>query len=75
MSQVAHAAIAAVRQTAETNGDLFAGNFVTVYDGASLYINNKATSGSAMCNNKNFFLNGHGCAAAAVNGVTGAMQG
>ena len=54
-------------------GDLFAGSFVTVFNGASLYINNKATNGSAMCNNKNFFLNGHGCAAAAVNGVTGAM--
>ena len=54
-------------------GDLFAGNFVTVYDGASLYINNKAASGSAMCNGKRFYLNGHGHASAAVNGVTGAM--
>ena len=54
-------------------GDLFAGNFVTVYDGASLYVNNKAANGSAMCNGKTFFLNGHGHASAAVNGLTGAM--
>ena len=54
-------------------GDLFAGNFVNVSDGASLYINNKAANGSAMCNNKIFYLNGHGYAAAAVNGHTGAM--
>ena len=54
-------------------GDLFAGNFVSVSDGASLYINNKATNGSAMCNNKTFYLNGHGHASAAVNGLTGAL--
>ena len=54
-------------------GDLFAGNFVSVYDGASLYINNKASNGSSMCNEKRFYLNGHGHADAAVNGVTGAM--
>ena len=54
-------------------GDLLGGNFVTVSSGASVLVNNKAANGSAMCNNKNFFLNGHGCAAAAVNGRTGAM--
>jgi hypothetical protein len=54
-------------------GDLFAGSFVTVFAGASLYVNNMAANGSAMCNNKTFFLNGNGHASAAVNGVTGAM--
>ena len=54
-------------------GDLFGGAFVTVFDGASLYINNKANNGSAMCNSKRFYLNGHGHVSAAVNGVTGAM--
>ena len=54
-------------------GDLFAGSSVTVFDGASLHINNKAGNGSAMCNNKTFYLNGHGCAAATVNGFTGAI--
>ena len=54
-------------------GDLFSGTFVTIFAGASLYINNKATNGSAMCNYKIFYLNGHGHASAAVNGVTGAI--
>ena len=54
-------------------GDLFAGAFVTVFDGASLFVNNKAANGSAMCENKTFFLNGHGHASAAVNGLTGAI--
>ena len=54
-------------------GDLFAGASVTVSDGASLLINNKAANGSAMCENKTFYLNGHGHASAAVNGLTGAI--
>ena len=54
-------------------GDLFGGNSVTVFDGASLFVNNKAANGSAMCENKTFFLNGHGHASAAVNGLTGAI--
>ena len=54
-------------------GDLFAGNFVSVSDGASLLVNNKAANGSSMCNEKRFYLNGHGHADAAVNGVTGAL--
>ena len=54
-------------------GDLFAGASVTVSDGASLLINNKATNGKEMCKNKTFYLNGHGHASAAVSGLTGAM--
>ena len=53
-------------------GDLFAGA-VTVFDGASLLVNNKAANGSSMCNDKHFYLNGHGHADAAVNGLTGAL--
>ena len=49
-------------------GDLFAGASVTVSDGASLLINNKATNGKEMCKNKTFYLNGHGHASAAVSG-------
>ncbi|MBR0504514.1 MAG: hypothetical protein IJJ84_03840 [Kiritimatiellae bacterium] len=54
-------------------GDLLGGNFVTVSSGASVLVNNKATNGSAMCNYKTFYLNGHGHADAVVNGVTGAL--
>lgn len=54
-------------------GDLFAGEFVTVSDGASLLINNKMTNGKSISNNKTFFLNGAGCQDAAVNGLTGAI--
>ena len=54
-------------------GDLFGGNFVTVSSGASLLVNNKAANGSAMCNDKTFYLNGTGHASAKVNGLTGAL--
>ena len=54
-------------------GDLFGGNFVTVFSGASLLVNNKAANGSAMCNDKTFYLNGTGHASAKVNGLTGAL--
>ena len=54
-------------------GDLFGGAFVTISDGASLLVNNKAVNGSAMCNTKTFYLNGHGHASAAVNRFTGAI--
>ena len=54
-------------------GDLLGGNFVTVSSGASVLVNNKAANGSAMCNYKTFYLNGHGHASAKVNGLTGAL--
>ena len=54
-------------------GDLFGGAFVTVFDGASLCVNSRASNGSSICNGKTFFLNGHGHASAAVNGLVGAI--
>ena len=54
-------------------GDLFGGNFVTVSSGASVLVYNRAANGSAMCNDKTFYLNGTGHADAAVNGLTGAL--
>ena len=54
-------------------GDLFDGNSVSVSSGASLYINSKVANGSELCSGKRFYLNGHGHADAAVNGLSGAL--